>query len=170
MTRAEFKQLFDQYFDAVRNYIWYRSGNPELASDVAQEAFLKLWEKRPYADKTHLKGLLFKMAGDIFISNYRKQKSELKFRAAIDNGWEHLTPEETFYYKELKVKYEKALAKMPENNRTVFLMNRMDRMKYKEIAEVTGIGIKAVEKRMSQALKLLKQEIQNKSEKDTSYG
>lgn len=45
--------------------------------------------------------------------------------------------------------------------RVVFLMNRMDKMKYREIAEATGIGIKAVEKRISQALKLLKQEIQD---------
>jgi RNA polymerase sigma-70 factor (ECF subfamily) len=161
LTGAEFKQLFDNHFDAVRNYIWYRSGNPELASDVAQEAFLKLWEKRPYADKTKLKGLLFKMAGDIFISAYRKKMAELKFRSNIKQGFENITPEETLKHSELKKRYETALNKMPENQRVVFLMNRMDKMKYREIAEATGIGIKAVEKRMTQALRLLKQEIQD---------
>ncbi len=161
MTDTEFKHLFNNHFDAVRNYIWYRSGNPELASDVAQETFLKLWEKRPYADKTKLKGLLFKMAGDIFISAYRKQTTELKFRTNLKSGIENKTPEEKLYYNELKERYETALNKMPENQRVVFLMNRMDKMKYREIAEATGIGVKAVEKRMSQALKLLKQEIQN---------
>jgi len=161
LTDTEFKHLFNNHFDAVRNYIWYRSGNPELASDVAQETFLKLWEKRPYADKTKLKGLLFKMAGDIFISAYRKQTTELKFRTNLKSGIENKTPEEKLYYNELKERYETALNKMPENQRVVFLMNRMDKMKYREIAEATGIGVKAVEKRMSQALKLLKQEIQN---------
>ena len=161
MTGPEFKQLFDKHFDAVRNYIWYRSGNPELASDVAQETFLKLWEKRPYSDKTKLKGLLFKMAGDIFVSTYRKQMTELRFKTSLERRFENITPEETLNHNELKKRYETALNKMPENQRVVFLMNRMDKMKYREIAEVTGIGIKAVEKRMSQALKLLKQEIQN---------
>ncbi|HDO06763.1 MAG TPA: sigma-70 family RNA polymerase sigma factor [Bacteroidetes bacterium] len=161
MTGTEFKYLFDNHFDAVRNYIWYRSGNPELASDVAQETFLKLWEKRPYANKTKLKGLLFKMAGDIFISVYRKQTTELKFRINFKPGIENNTPEEKLHYDELKERYETALSKMPEHQRVVFLMNRMDKMKYREIAEATGVGIKAVEKRMSQALKLLKQEIQD---------
>ncbi len=161
MTGPEFKQLFDKHFDAVRNYIWYRSGNSELASDVAQETFLKLWEKRPYSDKTKLKGLLFKMAGDIFVSTYRKQMTELRFKTSLERRFESITPEETLNHNELKKRYETALNKMPENQRVVFLMNRMDKMKYREIAEVTGIGIKAVEKRMSQALKLLKQEIQN---------
>ncbi len=153
--------MFDAHFEAVRNYIWYRSGNPELASDVAQEAFLKLWEKRPYTHKTKLKSLVFKMAGDIFVSLYRKQTTELKFRMNMHNGFEKLTPEEALHYAELKKSYEKALAKMPEPHRVVFLMNRMDNMKYREIAEATGIGIKAVEKRMSQALRFLKQEINN---------
>jgi len=164
LTRTEFKQLFDAHFEAVRNYIWYRSGNTELASDVAQEAFLKLWEKRPYADISQLKGLLFKIAGDIFVSHYRKQSTELRFRAQMENGFERLTPEEKLYFSELLEKYERALAKMPEHQRVVFLMNRRDHMKYKEIAEIIGIGVKAVEKRMSLALRLLKKEILNESE------
>ncbi len=151
--------MFDAHFDKVRNYIWYRCGNGDLASDIAQEAFTKLWEKRPYVDKSKLKSLLFKMAGDLFISSYRKQVSELKFRTTMEQNHENKTPQELLQYKELKLKYEQALGKMPETQRVVFLMSRMDKLKYKEIAEVTGIGIKAVEKRMSQALNFLRNEI-----------
>ena len=165
MTESEFKQLFDNHFDAVRNYIWYRSGNSELASDVAQETFLKLWEKRPYADCSKLKGLLFKIAGNIFVTAYRKQMTELKFRTNFTQSTESITPEEKLYHSELKKRYEAALNKMPENQRVVFLMNRIDKMKYREISEAMGIGVKAVEKRMSLALKLLKQEIQDESGK-----
>ena len=49
---------------------------------------------------------------------------------------------------------------MPENQRVVFLMSRYDKMKYREIAEVTGVGLKAVEKRMSQALQFIREKIQ----------
>ena len=44
---------------------------------------------------------------------------------------------------------------MPENQRTVFLMSRVDNLKYAEIAEMTGISVKAVEKRMHKALEFL---------------
>ncbi len=159
MTPAEFKNLFDNHFDEIRNYIWYRCGNEALASDIAQETFTKLWEKRPYKDKSNLRALLFKMAGDIFISNYRKQNSELKFRASITNKHESLTPEEELQFKELKSKYEEALSRMPEKQRVIFLMSRMDKKKYREIAEAIGIGVKAVEKRMSHALSFLRNEI-----------
>ena len=159
MTPAEFKNLFDNHFDEIRNYIWYRCGNESLASDIVQETFTKLWEKRPYKDKSNLRALLFKMAGDIFVSNYRKQNSELKFRATLNHEQETITPEEELQFNELKNKYEEALNKMPENQRVIFLMNRMEKKKYREIAEAVGIGIKAVEKRMSHALNFLRQEI-----------
>jgi len=48
---------------------------------------------------------------------------------------------------------------MPENQRIVFLMSRMDQLKYTEIAENLGISQKAVEKRMTRALGFLRKKI-----------
>ena len=158
MTRAQFKDLFDNYFDSVRNYIYYRSGNAEAATDIAQEAFLKLWEKQP-SDLSHITGLLFKIANDEFISQYRRQKVISKFRLNAKPDLTGRSPEEQVIFEEMKDRYETALVNLPEKQRTVFLMSRMEQLKYHEIAERLGLSVKAVEKRMNLALAFLKQAI-----------
>lgn len=158
MTRAQFKDLFDNYFDSVRNYIYYRSGDAEAATDIAQEAFLKLWEKQP-SDLSHITGLLFKIANDEFISQYRRQKVISKFRLNAKPDLTGRSPEEQVIFEEMKDRYETALVNLPEKQRTVFLMSRMEQLKYHEIAERLGLSVKAVEKRMNLALAFLKQAI-----------
>ena len=51
------------------------------------------------------------------------------------------------------------IANLSEKQREVFLLNRIEKKKYKEIAEMLGISVKAVEKRMHGALKSLREEI-----------
>lgn len=159
MTRSQFKELFDNHFDPVRNYIYYRSGDSETATDIAQEAFLTIWEKQP-ADLTHITSLLYKIAGDRFISLYRREKVMEKFRLSVKPDQTGGSPEEQVIFEEMKSRYEKALALLPEKQRAVFLMSRMDRMKYHEIAERLGLSVKAVEKRMNLALAFLKKSIE----------
>jgi len=156
LEREQFKTLFDNHFDEVRNYVYYRSGNTELATDIAQETFLKIWEKQFNLEDKHLKRLLFKIAGDLFISSYRKQKMMTNFQFNNKQTDHSPSPEEQLQFVELKNQYNLALAQMPEKQRTVFLMSRFDKMKYTEIAESLGLSVKAIEKRMSLALSFLK--------------
>lgn len=155
MTHQAFKQLFDGHFHHLRNYLYYRSGNKELATDIAQDAFLRLWEKQP-ADHKNLKGLLYKIAGDLFVNQCRHQKVEASFAIRQRAAEMYQTPEDEMAYQQLEWRYQKALSNMPENIRTVFLMSRYDDLKNKEIAERLDIGVKAVEKRMTQALQYLR--------------
>ena len=160
MTRAQFKELFDNHFDSVRNYIYYRSGDAEMATDIAQETFLKIWEKQVEPDQNNITGLLFKIARDQFISQYRKQKVISKFRLNTRPDFIGRSPEEQLIFEELRSRYEIALAKLPEKQRTVFLMSRMEQLKNNEIAERLGQGLKAIEKRMTLALAFLKQALE----------
>ena len=159
MTRAQFKDLFDNHFDSVRNYIYYRSGDAEMATDIAQDTFLRIWEKQPSSDRNNLTGLLFKIARDQFISQYRRQKVISKFRLNTKPDLIGRSPEDQLMYEELKERYEIALSNLSEKQRTVFLMSRMEQLKYNEIAERLGLSVKAVEKRMNLALAFLKKAI-----------
>lgn len=157
LGKAEFKQLFDCYFDTIRSFIYYRCGNTDTASDMAQDVFMKIWEKRKDLKEDNLKSLLYKIANDLVISNYRKDLTRMNFQQdMIYQNNESSSPEEELAYKELTSSYANLLKKMPETQRVVFLMNRNDELKYNEIANLLDISVKAVEKRMSAALQFLR--------------
>lgn len=151
------------YFAQVRSYVFFRSGDTEVATDIAQETFLKIWEKQNKLQPEKIKGLLFKIANNLFVSHYRKEKRSFEFFKHYKFDTVSHSPEEKMEFEQLKECYKKALAGMPENQRTVFLMSRLENLKYTEIAEMVEISVKAVEKRMKKALEYLRSRI-NKNE------
>ncbi|HNW49491.1 MAG TPA: sigma-70 family RNA polymerase sigma factor [Prolixibacteraceae bacterium] len=163
MTREEFKELFDIYFADLRKYIFYRSGDENLATDIAQDTFLRIWEKQISIDHKTIKSLLFKIGNDLFITRYRKEKVAFRFFKTYKPDEHDLSPEEQLNYNELKIAYEKSLETMPEKQRVVFLMSRIDNLKYAEIADQLGLSVKAVEKRMNLALTHLKTHLKDKT-------
>jgi len=157
LSKNEFKDVYDAHFDAIRSFVYYRCGNRETASDVAQNVFMRVWEKRLFLDGNHLKPLLYKIAMDFHINNYRRELYRMNFEQsmiAADNT--AFSPEDEMSFNELAAAYSKALEKMTEKQRTVFLMNREDGMKYAEIADCLQISVKMVEKYISAALRLLR--------------
>jgi len=158
VTREDFKSLFDANFEGLRNYLFYRSGDKELATDIAQESFMRIWEKQPNGDPDKLKGLLFKIGHDIFISQYRHSRVVADFAFQFNGRQQDSnSPQDEMQYHELETKYQEALQTMSEKLRVVFLMSREEDLKNREIAERLGISIKAVEKRMTKALGVLKE-------------
>jgi len=161
LTRAEFKSIFDNNFDIVRNYIYYRCGNTDLATEVAQETFLKVWEKQDSFTSNNLKGLLYKISGDLFVSHYRKQKTRMNYLLQVKSESVQQNPEEIMQFEELQKSYDNVLRLMPEKQRVVFLMHRIDELKYHEMAERLGLSVKAVEKRMKLAIEFIRKNLNN---------
>lgn len=162
LKTEEFKKLFDTYFDDVRRYLFYRSGDENVATDIAQDTFMRIWEKQMIINPKTVKGLLFKIANDLFISRYRREQTAFNFFNTFEPNEQSITPEDELNYQELKNAYETALKSMPEKQRVVFLMSRVDELKYKEIADQLDLSVKAIEKRMSLALEHLKKHMKDK--------
>ena len=159
MTKEQFLTLFDRYFDDIRRYLYYRSGDEALSTDLAQDTFMRIWEKEMTLMPGSDAGLLYKIAGDLFVSHTRREKLRKEAPDRIRFHQSGRSPEEELQFKELQEKYEKALIKLPENQRVVFLMSRMEELTYQEIAARLNLSVKAVEKRMTGALSRLRKEI-----------
>ena len=160
LSKKDFKDIYDVHFDAIRKFVFYRCGDTEMASDMAQDVFMKVWEKRFLLNGNDLKPLLYKMAMDCSISNFRKNLRRMDFEQCITT--EHdaaFSPEDEMKFNELAAAYAKALEQMAEKQRTVFLMNRDDGMKYAEIADSLQISVKSVEKHISAALQFLRKKL-----------
>ncbi len=130
-----------------------------MASDIAQDVFTKIWEKGIYLHPDRDKNLLYKMASDAFISKIRRKKTELNFVNSITIENSELTGEDNLKYQDLKHQYSKALSDMTRQQREAFLMSRSQGLKYDEIAKSLNISVKAVEKRISSSLALLKRRV-----------
>ena len=98
------------------------------------------------------------MGTDEFISHYRRSKIEREYASAQEFRLVYQTEEED-EFSDKKKKFEKALQSLTDKQRTALLMNKMEGLTYKEIAESLNLSQKAIEKRISQALSALKQNL-----------
>lgn len=147
-----FTSLFHSHAESVINFIYYKSGNYSGAEDLMQDTFAKLWKQCAKVTIDKAKSFLFTVANNAFLNQVKHQKIVLKFEKRGHSQSTNETPQYLLEEAEFKEKLEKAIAALPEGQRVVFLMNRIDKMKYREIAEKLNLSVKAVEKRMHKAL------------------
>jgi RNA polymerase sigma factor (sigma-70 family) len=159
LTAEDFKMIYDTHFDDLRRYVIYRSGDQNLSKDIAQTVFMKVWTKKIELASGNIKSLLFKMATDEFISHIRRKKVERAYIDSIDLRLVQESENGDNGPREKKEHFKKALNELPEKQRIALLMNKMQGLTYKEIAKSLNLSEKAIEKRISQALGTLKQNI-----------
>ena len=95
----------------------------------------------------------------MFLNVVRHQKVKMEFEKQPIQDRNHQNPEFIAQENEFRAVLEQAISNLPPKQREVFLMSRIDKMSYKEIAETLEISVKAVEKRMNNCLKKLKEEV-----------
>lgn len=129
------------------------------AKDLVQEAFIKLWENCHKVPESKAKSFLYTVCNNAFLNEVAHKKVVLRFAEKKQPENNSQSPQFLLEEKEFDVRLQKAIANLTEAQRTAFLLNRIDGKKYREIAEILNISVKAVEKRISQALASLRQEI-----------
>jgi len=162
INQTEFDRIFDGWYNPVRNFIYFKTGDAQAAEDIAQETFMKLWEKRETIRRDTVKPFLFTIANNLFLNKLEHQKVVFNFASKYQQNNVSHAPDYELEMKEFDQRLQKALADLDEKKRTVFLMNRIDEFTYNEIADNLGITIKAVEKRMEKALAFLRKRIEMK--------
>lgn len=154
--QSVYNRLFRELSKSIRDFLYYKSGNLELAEDIVQDVFFTLWEKCKDVPPEKAKSFLFTAANNRFLNQVEKQKVRLNYKKSFTGSVNKEDPLFQMEMDEYKTKLENAIDALPEGQREVFLMNRIEKMTYAQIAEALGVSQKAIEKRMSKALSKLK--------------
>jgi len=151
-----FSKVFRSYSKTLFNFLYYKCGDEQLAKDLVQEAFLKLWQNCKSVSFDTSKGYVFKTANNKLLNTYEHAKVKLKFANLHHKGHTNESPEFLLLEKEQFDEINSAISALPEKQRVVFLLSRIDKKTYKEIAQIIGISKQAVEKRIYNALDSLR--------------
>ena len=151
-----YTSIFKEYSKTLYNYLFYKTGDLGLSKDLTQEAFTRLWLNCKSVMLQSAKGYVFKTANNLLINEYKHQKVVLQFQNRPRTDRDNQSPAFLLEEKELQESLESAIASLPEKQRVVFLLSRIDKKTYKEIAALLGISKQAVEKRMYNALDALR--------------
>lgn len=158
---AVFKNVFDTHFQTVRNFIYIKCKDEAQADDLTQDAFVKLWNNCKKVAKDKAISYLFTLTKNAFFNTLEHQKVVLKYKSAKRNHADIEDPEFLMREKEFQTQLDAAINQLSEKQREVFLLNRIEKKKYREIAELLDISVKSVETRMQRALEQLRTSIKN---------
>lgn len=157
-----FENVYKTHVTTLRNYIYYKSGDIDLAEDIVQDCFIKALENCSKIILKTVKSYLFKVATNTFLNSVKHKKVVLEHQKLSPkvNTVNNENPEFVLEEKEFLNKLQDAISRLSEKQREVFLLNRINKKTFKEIAVLLNISVKAVEKRMSNALRALRKEVE----------
>ena len=142
---AAYKILFQRFYKPLIRFAWYRIYSMETAGDLVQELFIKVWINRHRLDPDKsIKAYLYKSLTNSIINHTKLHSSRTISLDNIDND----KNTGTFSNPDLNMDIQNAINQLPIKLKTVYI--------YSEIAEICNISVKAVEKRMSGAFKILR--------------
>lgn len=151
----EFKKFYLECFTGLRIFIFAKCNDIELSEDIAQESFIRLWKNSEKIEREKARSYVFTVANNLFLDHIRHEKVKTNYKSAFTFHQEIKDPQYLIEMEEFKVKLEDTINNMPENSRVVFLMNRMEKMTYQQIADSLNLSVKAIEKRMQKALEIM---------------
>lgn len=164
VEQTGFKDFFNENFNSLCHYAESIMKDRFIAEDIVEDCFVKFWEDRKTIRiKSNIKSYLYGTVKNKCIDQLRKQarNNELKIENSIDlvhlkSSTAYLNETNSLEIAELETKINKAIDDLPEACRNIFIMNRFDGMKYKEIAAELGISVNTVEVQMGRALHKLR--------------
>ncbi len=130
-----------------------------MAEDIAQDTFVKLWEVRHRIDRKTVKSYLYTIAQNTTINQQKRQQLMYKFQKTTTSHLDSDTPEKIAEMAQYEERLQQVIASLPEGGREVFLMNRLEDLTYQEIADRLGLSVKAIEKRMSKVLRIIREQL-----------
>ncbi len=157
---AQFSELFNTHYDKVfRLCKGYFNGDEALASDAAQDTFMKIWEcLDSFRNESKISTWMYRIAVNTCLLHLRKQSTKNEKSTDV---LPHIEVEAYPFDEDEKLhKMYACINKLDEKNKVIILMV-LEGVAYAEIAEVVGITEETLRVKIHRIKTSLTQCVQN---------
>lgn len=172
-SRDAFEELFARHHRRVIHFCYRMTGDQARAEEAAQEVFLRIARAAStYQPTARFTTWMYTIARRTTL-NFLRDEKEPEGKVPIDATGEggeaaeglslpgpgDREPEQVAWESQLKEKFLDAMQKLPEVNRSAFILNRGEGLSYEEVAAVLGVTVQAVKSRIFRAREALLAEL-----------
>jgi RNA polymerase sigma-70 factor (family 1) len=155
-----FEELYDSYKLRLAGNLYKLLKSDELAKEVLQDLFLKVWDNRAQIDpEKSFRSYLFRIGENMVNDFYRRAARDKRLRDQLVQAnseiYSHI--EEQLFFKEDSGLLKEAIELMPPQRKLVYTLCKMEGRSYKEVEELLGINAKTINSHLFQANKFLKE-------------
>ncbi len=139
-----YQVIFDRYADRMYANALHFTKSPELAKDLTQEIFIRVWLQRSrLMDVDRFDGWLYTVARNVIRNELRRKvlsAGNIEFLQAYFRD-SSLTPAERLEFRELEAQVMAAVDRLPPQMRSVFLFSRQEGLTHEQIAQRMNISV-----------------------------
>lgn len=158
-SERAFHGFYNLTYDRLFRIAYYYLKREEWAQEVVLDVFMKLWEMRDrLLAVDNIEDYCFVMVKNASLNYLEKEerRPDADGEEAVDmEAGAGCSPEEEMIGEELFARYVKALDRLPERCREVFIRVREEKQSYAQVAEELGISVKTVDAQLQKAVKRL---------------
>lgn len=158
---ASYNRLYYEYYKKLCYHSFLIINRKDIAEEVVQNIFVKIWEKRETLNlPDNIGSYLYRAVLNESLNYLKKEKrntyneNEVQNLENLSNNLALETQQD-----ELRKQIRLAIKKLPYKTRRVFIMNRKLNLSYQEIASRLNISVKGVEYHICSALKQLRNDL-----------
>lgn len=162
-----FAALFRSYKDKLYGFLLKATGAPEMAEDIIQDIFLRLWKNREKLPAiVHFEGYIYQMARNQVINSLKRMAKETFILEELVKTCEAVRTdaEDRLNVHEVNRHLHSALEKLTPRQKLVYTLSRDKGLKHEEIARSLGISPSTVNNHLIEALRLIRQQLSARPE------
>lgn len=170
-SQIAFHSFYNLTYNRLFRIAYYYTQREEWSQEIVLDVFLKLWEQRATLPAVlSIEDYCFVLTKNASLNYIDKEKRHLSSPASgalpeLDE--QAYSPEENFIGEELFATYVKALDRLPERCREVFVRIKEEKQTYAQVAEELGISPKTVDAQLQKAVHRLKDSLRRHLEPST---
>ncbi len=160
--QKSFGKFFNHFYPKLLRFALFTVKSETLAEEVVSDVFVKIWERRKRViEIDNIDFYLFTSVRNQSLTYLKRNKHVILPLEQVSEftliSKSH--PENELLDKELILKVEEAIQKLPSKCQMIFRLSRDDGFKYEEVAKILNISKSTVKNQMTIALKKIKEDL-----------